>query len=160
MTRELSHAAWLAEAPSPTGSSGRPWCYAEPQACHAALFLWLREFSGLRQLVAAGAESWGYCGASTQAAGGSDRRRVLPVSQRQDGICWLAFAPVTEALRDMSVVCPSCGLRRPALAGSCPSRAGSSKCSLPGEQAWESPTCRRRNFGNVPCSVSECKMIF
>ena len=88
---QLTHAAWLAEAPSPTGSSGRPWCYVEPQACHASPFLWLREISGLRQLVAAGAESWGYCGAPTQDAGGSDRRRVLPVSQRQDGICWLAL---------------------------------------------------------------------
>ena len=54
-------------------------------------FMWAREFSGLRQLVTAGAESWGYCGAPTQDAGGSDRRRVLTVSQRQDGICWLAL---------------------------------------------------------------------
>ena len=74
---ECSFLPWLArrrsanlslhfQAPSPSGSSGRPWCYVEPQASalprqdsSRGRVCWL-----VCKVVGSGVDSWGYCGAT------------------------------------------------------------------------------------------------
>lgn len=49
------------EAPNPSGESGRPWCYVEPQVGALDFFRSLRLLAFLRQLLG-DASAWNYCG--------------------------------------------------------------------------------------------------